>query len=70
MNYNVREGKELLNSKETLSRNVFEKWNQIFSPNFKLKWQDVWVKRRKKKKVGCFGLCGTRPLLKILGGKK
>jgi hypothetical protein len=37
MNYNAREGKELLNPKETLSRNVSEKWNQVLSPNFKLK---------------------------------
>jgi len=54
MNYNAREGKKLLNSRETLSRNVSEKWNQIFSPNFKLKWQDVGVKKRSKKEVGFF----------------
>jgi hypothetical protein len=41
MNYNAREGKKLLNSRETLSKNVSKKWNQIFSPDFKLKWQDV-----------------------------
>ncbi len=27
MSYNVREGKKLLNPKETLSKNVFKKWN-------------------------------------------
>jgi hypothetical protein len=51
MSYNAREGKKLLNPKETLSRNVSEKWNQILSPNFKLKWQDVWAKRRGEKEA-------------------
>jgi hypothetical protein len=37
MNYNAREGKKLFNSRETPSRNVSKKWNQIFSPDFKLK---------------------------------
>jgi len=39
MSYNAREGKKLLNPNETLSKNVSEKWNQVLSPNFKLKWQ-------------------------------
>lgn len=52
MNYNVREGKKLFNSRETPSRNVSKKWNQIFSTDFKLKWQHVWLKRRSKKEVG------------------
>lgn len=47
MNYNAREGKKLFNSRD-LSRNVSKKWSQIFSPDFKLKWQDVQVKRRSK----------------------
>jgi len=37
MNYNVREGQKLLHPKEILSRNVSKKWNQVFSPNLKLK---------------------------------
>ncbi len=63
MSYNAREGQKLLHPKEILSRNVFEKWNQVLSPNFKLKGAMFGPKEGKKRRHVSFGLCGTRPLL-------
>jgi hypothetical protein len=37
MSYNAREGQKLLHPKEILSTNVSKKWNQVLSPNSKLK---------------------------------
>jgi hypothetical protein len=63
MSYNAREGQKLLHPKEILSRNVSEKWNQVLSPNSKLKGEMFGPREGTKRRQVPFGLCGTRPLL-------
>jgi len=63
MNYNAMEGQKLLNLREILSRNVFEKWNQVLSPYFKLKGEMFGPREGTKRRQVSFGLCGTKPLL-------
>jgi hypothetical protein len=60
----------LFNPRETLSRNLSEKWNQVLSPNFKLKWWDVWTKKRSRKEA-CFlwSLWHKGPCCKYLESK-
>jgi hypothetical protein len=31
---------------KNLIQNVLKKWQHAFSPNFQLKWKDVWIKKR------------------------
>jgi hypothetical protein len=51
-----------LNNKESLEWKIFEKWCTTLSPNYNIKWRDVWRKNCTKKDVGFIWVLCHKPI--------